>query len=393
MEFIKHSQQPTFRALVHSADGTRIVALTESSVDLYLFANLAVHQVFSFKRVAEAIAISPSGRYVVGVLGTTAFVFDWQTQTLKSVGLASYCDTVVVNDAGEFFVLRQKSIDGTIYKVSDSETTVLNAGPLYGKKAIGSTNPLKVSDANRYGVPGALTTVTDLIIGFHENFVVVADGKVIGPSSTHNFAERIYASYDCGLYIVVRLISKYAAVKKSTMAVSDLPQSDLTPTLVPKSIAVGTSLRAHTGEQLTIVQGAGTLQINGPANWLAKFVVLTINTTTFDVVFVDGSVTVITDILATAVVQLYFGTNAFEFPTEMLAFATVLVTAGEKVLPDTYGFVTTNGLAGSAVPSMVSEEVLAPTEYLYLNRTPFLDARTLLVQGVKVAVTSYVEGS
>lgn len=391
MEFLKHSQQTKFSMTAQSADGFRIATLTPTAIEMFQFANLELSKVDAMRNVyATTIAISPSGRYVLLVTGVGAYVYEWVTKLSRPIAFPSFCDVAAINDAGEVFAMRQKSIDGIVFKVTATESTTLNFGPLYGTKRLVAGTTLKVSDATRYGTLGALTAATGLIVGFFGDFVVTADGKVKGPVSTYDFAEQIFEATDCGKFVVVRLAQKYKAIKKSNMAVSEMPQSYVAPIPAPKVIAIGTSLKAHTGEQLAIVQGDGTLTISGPAAWLSKYVQLVINDTQFFVSFVAGSVTITTNILKTAIKQIYLSLSEFDAPTETLAFSPVLLSVKSVVAFDNYSFFAGNALAGSLNPDRVSVKV-GITEYKYLNRTPLMDARTLLTETNKVAFTSYIE--
>lgn len=394
MEFIKRSTQLPFREIAQNAKGDVIAVLDITpKVRIFRLINQGMVKLAEFSSFPFAISVSPSGQYVAYTTGTTAVLFNTYTKQTVNTNIGAYCDLVSVNDAGEILLLRQESNDGAAIKVVGSTVSQVALGPLAGNKFIINGTVVKVADAKRYGVPGALVTATDLIIGFYGDHVVVADGKVIGPSSTADIGERILESTNCGRYIVVRTATKYVAVHKVSMSKSTLTATSLLPVLVPRKIAVGPTLKAHTGEQVTVTQGEGTLTISGPVAWIGKFISVTVNATKFDVAFVDGSVTLTTAILETAVTQLYFSDSEFSMQTEVLAYAPTLFATKSVIAPTEYGFVSGNDLVASLNPSKVGVKIDAPTQYIVMDRTPLMDARTLLSAQRAIAISSYEENT
>jgi hypothetical protein len=391
MEFVKHEQHRAFNTVLQSAKGTRLLVLRETTVEVYVVANLSVSRILSFGAAPSAASISPNGQYISFVNGLTLTTYTIATKTRVDVQLPDYCDLCSTNDLGETVLTAQRFIDGTAYKVVGSVLSTINIGNLTGRKFIANGSTLRVSDEKRYGTVGSMVTATDLIIGMYHTHTVVADGKVIGPSTTFDFAERIYESFDCGRYVVVRLATKYAAVKKADTTKADIPQSDLATMVVPTRIAIGPTLKAYTGEQLTITQGSGSLTISGPDAFLSKFKFVTINSTKFPVSFVAGSVTITTAILASAVVQLYLNTQESNALTSGFANATQLIISRKIVTVPNYVTRTDNPLMGLQPPLAPTRKIVAITGYDYGDKFSLMTARAVAVTRQKIAVTSYDE--
>lgn len=392
MEFVKHEQHRAFNSVLQNANGTRLLVLRETTVEVYVVANLSVSRILSFGAAPSAASISPNGQYISFVNGLTLTTYTIATQTRVDVQLPDYCDVCSTNDLGETVLTAQRFIDGTAYKVVGSVVSTINIGNLTGRKFIANGSTLKVADAKRYGTVGTMVTATDLIVGFYQgDYVVVADGKVIGQTATFDFAERIYESFDCGRYIVVRLATKYSAVKKADMTKADIPQSDLVPMVAPPRIAIGPTLKAHTGEQLTITQGSGNLTIAGPDAFLSKFKFVTINATKYPVSFVAGSSTITTDILASAVVQLYLNTQENNALTSGFANASKFAIVRTPITESVYSVRSDNALMGVQTLAAKRTPVTSPANYVYGDISPLMTARTLDVQRQKVSVAAYVE--
>lgn len=391
MELIKHSTQLPFREIAQNAKGDLIVALgTQPKIYVFRLINQSLVKVAEFTGYPFAISVSDSGRYIAYPSASSVVRYDTNTKESVAISLPIYADVISVNDAGEIVAMANSSIDGQAYKIVGSVVTPISFGALTGSKQIWHGATTKVADAKRYGTPGSLATATDLIIGFYGTHTVVADGKVIGPSSTLDVGEPILESALCGRYIVVRTPTKYVSINKATMVKTTLGKTTLVPVTVPRRIAVGPTFKAHTGEQVTVTQGDGTLTIAGPVAWIEKFRVVTINTTSFNVSFFGGEVTITTDILKSAITQIYFRDSEFENATETLAYAVAVQAAPTPVVPTEYGYVSTNDLAANTNPSKQSTPTV-PTEYIYLNRNALMDARTLLAAQISIAITSYRE--
>lgn len=391
MELIKHSTQLPFREIAQNAKGDVVVALGNlPKIYVFRLINQSLVKVAEFTGYPFAISVSDSGRYIAYPSASVIVLYDTHTKQSTNVTLPIYADVISVNDAGEIVAMANSSIDGQAYKIVGSVVTPISFGALTGRKQIWHGATTKVADAKRYGTPGSLATATDLIIGFYGTHTVVADGKVIGPSSTLDVGEPILESALCGRYIVVRTPTKYVSINKATMVNSTLTKTTLVPVTVPRRIAVGPTFKAHTGEQVTVTQGSGTLTIAGPAAWIEKFKTITINSTLFNVSFFGGEVTITTDILKTAITQIYFSDSEFENTTETLAYAVEVVSSKTPVSFTDYGYVSTNALAANTNPSTQSTPPV-PTEYIYLNRNALMDARTLLAEQISVAITSYRE--
>lgn len=392
MEFVKHDQHESFDSVLQNAKGTRLLVLRENSVDLYISANLGVHRILQFGVTAGAAAISPSGQFISFISADTLSTYSIATREKTDVVLPDVCDVVSVNNAGEAVATANRFIDGTAYKVVGSNVSTINIGNLTGRKFLVNGTVLKVADAKRYGPVGSLVTATDLILGYYAgDYVVIADGKVIGPSTTYDFAERIYESFDCGRYIVVRLATKYAAVKKLDMTKVEIPQSDLVPMVAPWRIAIGPTLKAYTGDQLVITQGSGSLTISGPDAFLSKYIYVTINKTKFPVSFVNGSATITTDILASAVVQVYLSQQFSEVSTSAFANATQFITSRNAITVTGYDVRSDNALmAVQALPG-VRVPVAIAGNYMYGDPSPIMTARTFATQRQAVSVSSYTE--
>lgn len=391
MEFVKHEQHTAFGSVLQNDNGTRLVVLRENTVDLYLAENLSVNRALRFGAAATAASISPSGQFIAFVNGLTLSTFNIGTRVRVDVEIPEICDVCSVSDSGETVLTAQRFIDGTAYKVVGSVVSKINIGALTGRKFLVNGATLKVADAKRYGPVGTMVAATDLIMGFYQgDYVVGADGKVIGPTKTFNFAERIYESYNCGRYIVVRLATKYSAVKKADMTRVEIPQSELFPLLAPERLAVGPTLKAYTGDQLTITQNDGTLTIAGPDAFLAKFRFVTINATKFPVSFVNGSATVTTAILKADVKQLFLSTKENDALTAGFANATKFNISRTVV-----SFVGYD--ARSDNPLMAIQELPATrkpvsfTEYNYGDKFVLMTTRSLDVQRQSVSLTSFVE--
>lgn len=392
MEFVRHSTHSVFDSMLQNAKGTRLLLVRESTVDLLQLINQRLHRTLRFPTAVSAAAISPSGQWIAFVSGLILTRYNLGTQTQTQTTLPAYLDTLSINDNGDCALTAQRFIDGTVYKVTGSNVTEQKVDPLFGRKFLWlNGSVLKIADSSRYGTPGSLVAAPALVHGYFDGWAVMENGKVIGPTATYDFAATISEAHDCGKYIVVRLADKYAAVKKADATLQAIPQSDLWPLIQPRRVAVGGSLKTHTGIQLTLVQGDGKLTLSGPATFLKKFFFVTVNDKKFQINGSSGSVEITTAILATEVKQLFLSDSEFNGNASALFTATTLNPIRTPVTISQYLARADNPLMGAQVLGAKRTAIVAPTEYLYGETSPLMLARTLETARRPISISEYIE--